>query len=707
MRDRRGRTPSALTPETHLVPITVTSKRRQIRIDEHRSLERRDRSIALALILVAFVLRIWALDAKGLAYDEAATALMSRASLPEIVAFHWDAAFEHLPLWIVFMNGWSKVAGQSEFALRLPSALAGTLTIPLLWLLLRRLRPADLAWRSATSSLVAVSPVLILYSQEARMYAFVVLFAIASVLLLLQFLDRPRALAVIAFILVNWALLGLQYYSALLIAAEALFVLVVAATVAMGRSAGGSAVRNRTVAPLIAIAVSFLPLLVWMAYAPGFHETVEVVLREASRAQVSVPRFASDAWRDLSFGAIRWQPSVSAAGFLLLPIFLTGLIAAFQDGIALQRDHASAHERWALLFALIVFVPLLVSAIALRTLATRYMLYIVPFLFAFAGFGIAFLWRVSRTGSVLVGAIAIGIAVAGTVYYFGSYTKSEYREMAAYLRERYAPANDVVYIEAPRQHLLAKYYLGQSFPLQPIPDVPMPEYWPLTAPRVVPEEVDDVVQAALEDKQNVWLVLSAEAEVDPGEFLSKYLTAVAYMQDCEEWLDVRLCQYTSPRTVDFQMVTDLGAQFNGELVLERSGIGLPARIQPEPEVPLHIRLDWYAERRPLADYKVSVKLLSTDGQILAQADQYPIGPLLPPTTWAVGDRKPGYMVLPIPGDLPRGSYELQASVYDPQTMQSIAPSTAGANDLEPQLELGLLEIGDTMRLRPPVADARP
>ncbi len=97
------------------------------------------RLTCLLLTLFAFALRVHALDAKGLSYDEAATALMARATAGEIIAFHWRAAFEHPPVWQLLMHGWSHLVGQSEFALRYLSVLAGTLLIPLLYQLACRL----------------------------------------------------------------------------------------------------------------------------------------------------------------------------------------------------------------------------------------------------------------------------------------------------------------------------------------------------------------------------------------------------------------------------------------------------------------------------------------------------------------------------------------------------------------------------------------
>ena len=675
-----------------------------------------DRPSALLLALAAFAVRISALDAKGLAYDEAATALMSRSDLAGIVAFHWDAAFEHLPLWIVLMRGWSEAAGQSEFALRYTSALAGLATVTLAWALLRMVRPRDLSWRLWTATLICLSPVLILYSQEARMYALVVALGVASTLLLLLLFECPRWSIAIGFVLVNMAMLGLHYYALLLLVAEAAFIMV--APWLIRRGAAGypiDGLRKSSLICFLAIVVSVIPLSVWLAFSPGFRETVTVVFHAASSSPVSYMAFLSDLWTDLSFGAIRWQPGFAVAGFLLLPLFVLGLVASFavHDGRGLVLEDAtsitpsisttskrrSGYALWPWLFALVVFVPLVVSTLLLRTLSTRYILYIAPFTFAYIAYGIVYLWRYKLGLGVLAGMVAIAVCVTGAGYYFGPYVKSEYREMARYLQAHYTPGTDAVLLEAPRQHLLAKYYLGQDFPLQPVPDVPLPEYWPVTAPLIVPEKIDDLVQELLAASSNVWLILTSEAEVDPGEIVPKYLTAVSFKDDCLDWLDVRLCRFISPRSVAEQVVTKTDADFDGGLVLELFSLSVDEDLAANGQTPLLITLFWRAQTVPAADYKVSIKLLDGDGTLVSQADEYPIGPLLLPTTWNAGDVKPGYIVLPIPESLPDGAYTITVELYDPATMVPVAFSQNAAPAGQ-TLELGHLEIGDTIRLLP-------
>ncbi len=77
-------------------------------------------------------------------------------------------------------------------------------------------------------------------------------------------------------------------------------------------------------------------------------------------------------------------------------------------------------------------------------------------------------------------------------------------------------------------------------------------------------------------------------------------------------------------------------------------------------------------RQPSIDYTVSLRLVNEAGESVAQRDAMPVGTLLPPTTWAEGDEKPGYMALQQPPELGPGKYTLQVQVYDPTTVTPVA-----------------------------------
>ena len=78
--------------------------------------------------------------------------------------------------------------GHSEFAVRLPSLIAGTLVIPVLYELGRELY--DRRTGLLAAAFAAVSPLLIWYSQEVRMYEFVTLFGLLALLTQLR-VDPP------------------------------------------------------------------------------------------------------------------------------------------------------------------------------------------------------------------------------------------------------------------------------------------------------------------------------------------------------------------------------------------------------------------------------------------------------------------------------------------------------------------------------------
>jgi hypothetical protein len=650
----------------------------------------------LALTLFAALLRMWMLGSKGLWYDEASTALIARAAPGQIIRFHWDAAFEHPPLWILLMHFWSGVFGQAEAVLRAPSVFAGALAVPMTW------QVAKTAWQGPTgrwmrllaAALVAVSPVLILYSQEARMYALVALLAPASVYLAMRLPGKHHAVHFLGFVLVNWVMLGLHYYSVLLIAIEAAFLL----ACALPRQLRGTSHRRRSAAEIaLAAGLSVLPFLLWAWLAPGFHTTVDVVLSAAGAAGRTRFSFLDGWWRDVSFGSVRWQPPRAAAGYLLLPFLVAGVVTAFRKGET-QADAGSSAPgfRWGILFVLIVAVPVLAGLALAGGMATRYILWVVPFAYLLVALGISAVWRLWRPAGI-AGLLAAGlVAWLGLNSYFTTYQKSEYREMASYLTAQASPG-DAIILEAPRQHLLAKYYLPLAAEIYPMPAIDLPDYWPVTAPPVVPEQADHELQSLLEKHGRVWLVLTGENEVDPGEFVERYLAAIGYARHCRQWLDVRLCEFISPNKVSPTVATPLDVKFEGGLDLR--GVEFALGEARSDARPLYVLAEWHARENPTVDYKVTLRLLDGDGALVSQVDSFPIGPLLPPTAWSSGDDKPGYLALPLPATLAPGHYRLVLGLYDPAA-GSLAPFSGTAADASGLLELAGVEVDGAVRIAP-------
>lgn len=130
--------------------------------------------LVLAVLLVGAALRLANLGAWSFWVDEVASLNISAASAADI--FRHAQEF-HPPLYYLLLHGWQGLAAGEAWQ-RLPSALAGVLAMGLIW----RIGASwgDEAMGVLALGLLAVSPLHIWYSREARMYALACLFALAA-----------------------------------------------------------------------------------------------------------------------------------------------------------------------------------------------------------------------------------------------------------------------------------------------------------------------------------------------------------------------------------------------------------------------------------------------------------------------------------------------------------------------------------------------
>lgn len=150
--------------------------------------------LLLFWILLAFWLRIHNLDSFSFWTDEGLTPLRSGYSVADIFSNRifiqgWLSKDTHPPLFYLLIHFSRKLFGESDFAYRYPSLLAGVLLVPLLFQFGRRLRDRSLGL--VVALLTAISPLQIWYAQEARMYTLLVLLAAAASYLLWRALSIP------------------------------------------------------------------------------------------------------------------------------------------------------------------------------------------------------------------------------------------------------------------------------------------------------------------------------------------------------------------------------------------------------------------------------------------------------------------------------------------------------------------------------------
>jgi hypothetical protein len=127
------------------------------------------------------------------------------------------------PLYYALAWLWTQVTGTGEFGLRALSALAGVATVPVAFWLGAELR--DRRAGIAAAALVAVNPMLLWYSQEARAYALFALLTALSVLCFVRALDRGTRRDFVIWGVFSALALATHYFAAFPIAAEALWLL--------------------------------------------------------------------------------------------------------------------------------------------------------------------------------------------------------------------------------------------------------------------------------------------------------------------------------------------------------------------------------------------------------------------------------------------------------------------------------------------------
>lgn len=144
-------------------------------------------TILSMIALLAFSLRLYHLGSESIWLDEAFSIKMAGNSLAYIMAnFSSDP---HPPLYYIILH-FVMWFGNSEFIVRLPSVIAGILTIPVMYLTAKRL----FSYREGLISafLLAISYNHIYYSQEARMYGMFVLFSLASICLFIYAVEEKQ-----------------------------------------------------------------------------------------------------------------------------------------------------------------------------------------------------------------------------------------------------------------------------------------------------------------------------------------------------------------------------------------------------------------------------------------------------------------------------------------------------------------------------------
>src|SRR5437764_4777334 len=136
-----------------------------------RAADRRTIVLLAAATTFAAALRLVAIDAKGFWGDEISTVFLLHRRYGDMLD-HVARLESTPPLYYSLAWLWAKLFGAGAVAIRSLPALLGVATVPVTYLAARQLVSRRTAVIAA--ALIAVNPLLVWYSQEARSYALLV-----------------------------------------------------------------------------------------------------------------------------------------------------------------------------------------------------------------------------------------------------------------------------------------------------------------------------------------------------------------------------------------------------------------------------------------------------------------------------------------------------------------------------------------------------
>lgn len=631
---------------------------------------RRARIIALACCALAFLLATWTLDARSLWGDEAFSVWASKQPVASLVA-GLDA---QPPLYHLLLGASRTLWGESVFALRYLSVYCGVLLVAVGARLGRLIGGSSAS--AFTALLLATSPILLYYAQEARMYALAALLAggaMASATAMLkcetqdtrhktQDAGRKTQSAVhnSQYTLLSLGALFTHYYAVGVLLVNAL-------------ALGLATLRSRDVRRIAAWLAAHLAIaFVFGAWFLGLQSRY-VSRAVASRTRI-VPVF-EDIVANFGVGVngllfgMRADGSLTVVALVLFALGLVGVIGYWRRG---QRCDALLILGWIAASLGIVAMTAGRSGIV-NDFSPRYYLFaLLPMALAAAGWVVHIEDARRRTTHspipnpqspisdllsylplALITLIALAPALIGTLQLFDlSWQKSRYDAMIGAIRERARQGDGVVLVNSDQFPLLEYYGLL---------DVPV---W-IVGNDVLsrdPAAVEAALSQFVGDKSRVWLVNYGWAmALQPPSVVEQALNWRGARTYAQGFQDVSLALYDLRFAAGDAPVQPQHVQFGEEITL----VGVRGRAQPYyPGDAVTLDLIWRADQTPRADYTVFMHLRrADDGSQIAAFDSPPVNGASPTSRWTPGAIITDTRAVPIPVDAPPGEYNVVIGLY--------------------------------------------
>ena len=435
---------------------------------------------------------------------------------------------------IITVAIWGRVVGWSEWSLRFPSVFFGTLIPPLLAVTALALTRRRLAG-ALVALLAALHPLLVYYSQEARMYALLTALSVLLGYLIIHIASNPerRRLYWVAYVAVATAAVYTHYFAFFLLLAlgiafiaDQLMSIPVRGYGSASPSAhvenGSKHVRDALLGFLLA------NILVLVLYLPWFAALITRLSVDSSYWQGEFKY--DEALRHIAISFIGGETMLETQAINWFAPFAL-LTAVLLAALLLLKPRQWRTVLYSLLWLAVPVAAVLMLASIVPKFNARYVMIALPGLLLIWGAGLERFLRPTHSataqsssleyvlrptiGAVLASILLVSFLYADRNWFMDpAFTKAEWRHLAEYVRARMNTTesgnNDVVVLVSGHAWPVWNYYA---------PDLP-----PLRLPDLEILDVNAVLDFAssaiplrdgLEGKDSAWLVSWQDEIVDP------------------------------------------------------------------------------------------------------------------------------------------------------------------------------------------------
>ena len=485
----------------------------------HRAPTRAVIWVSLAVITgAAGWLRFHAIDAKSLWLDEGTSVAIARLEWYDFGRLLWRRE-ANMSLYYLVLRGWLH-GGTSETWIRGLSALFGILTVPVIYLIGKRLFSPSTGLVAAL--LLTVHALHIRYSQEARSYTLAVLLVSTATLLLLEALQRPA----------RWKWSAYSAAAALSIYAHFYSVLVVVSHYLALRRHSESGRDFRRSLRYAALATA--PVWIFIV-ATGAGPLSWLQRPTITGLREFLTTFAGN------------------HGWVLVLAYSIAVIASVTTGVRAPSDERR-RVRFLLYWLAFPIVTTLVLSFIRPVFLPRYMIVTLPALALLAGYGLALL---PKTVAVPLTTGLVALSLAGTLDYYRQdfdIVREDWRTVTRCILDRSEPG-DLLLFHTAQGRMPFEYYAGRlaDHARQPRPSVLFPAArrgavsWRdfMGSPRSEPLKA---ALASANPPEHVWLILSHATGRDRATAIIEETLAPAYHRDGHVRLSgIELRRYTLGR----------------------------------------------------------------------------------------------------------------------------------------------------------------